>query len=431
MAHNFLRFLSRLRPLCVAAGGFFIALPCFSQAKPDCSALPDATRLRGVLQSIVKQGSEKNGGLGNQEWAAVVNRDGIVCAIVFSGTTRGDQWPGSRLIAAEKANTANGLSGNNYALSTANVFAAAQPGQSLYSLATSAPPNPNAVFGEAVSFGTPNDPMVGKAVGGIIVFGGGLALYSPQGKIVGGLGLSGDTSCTDHVIAWKVRHELHLDAVPMGPSPDHNDNMIIDWKNNSSASGFGHPPCKGGSPAEYIIGNLSKDFPDRSSITLDRRNVTMARSFPRFFESTFISGATRGGGTLSRVWLGLAGRRNALARNDRWGRGRCAGHAFLAPGSQVAAETLIQLHWKDVAQGWRIPWYMVCDTWVVTLVFFSDLLHLRPAGSYYRVCGFKCSKRDPAILGRGVLATIYMTATPNSIVLGIDPTVEQDAVSPA
>jgi uncharacterized protein GlcG (DUF336 family) len=261
VAHNLLRFLSRLGPCCVVAGCFTLALPSFAQAKPDCSAVPDSTRLRSILQSIVKQGSEKNGGMGNQEWATVVNRDGIVCAIVFSGTTRGDQWPGSRLISAEKANTANGLSGNNYALSTANVFAAAQPGQSLYSLATSAPPNPSAVFGDPASFGTPNDPMVGKAVGGIIVFGGGLALYSPQGKIVGGLGLSGDTSCTDHVIAWKVRHELHLDAVPMGPSPDHNDNMIIDWKNNSSASGFGHPPCKGGSPAEYIIGNLSKDFP--------------------------------------------------------------------------------------------------------------------------------------------------------------------------
>ena len=117
MAHNVFRFLSRLRPLSLATGSLILALPCFSQAKPDCSALPDATRLRTVLQSIVKQGSEKNGGLGNQEWATVVNRDGIVCAIVFSGTTRGDQWPGSRLISAEKANTANGLSGNNYALS--------------------------------------------------------------------------------------------------------------------------------------------------------------------------------------------------------------------------------------------------------------------------------------------------------------------------
>jgi hypothetical protein len=81
----------------------------------------------------------------------------------------------------------------------------------------------------------------------------------------------------------------------------------------------------------------------------------------------------------------------------------------------------IQLRWKDVAQGWRIPWYLVCDTWVVTLVLLRDLLHLRPAGSHYRVCGFKYGKRDPAVLGRGILATIYMTATPNSIVLGIDP----------
>jgi multisubunit Na+/H+ antiporter MnhE subunit len=80
----------------------------------------------------------------------------------------------------------------------------------------------------------------------------------------------------------------------------------------------------------------------------------------------------------------------------------------------------IQFDWKDVAQGWRIPWYMVSDTWVVTLVFFKDLLHLNPAGSYYRVCDFE-SNRDPAILGRGVLATIYMTATPNTIAIGIDP----------
>jgi len=107
----------------------------FSQAKApasaDCSALPDHARLRSVLQSVVKEGQVKNTGLGNQEWVAVVNRDGIVCAVAFSGNERGDQWPGSRLIAAEKANTANALSGKNYALSTANLYAAAQPGQSL------------------------------------------------------------------------------------------------------------------------------------------------------------------------------------------------------------------------------------------------------------------------------------------------------------
>jgi multisubunit Na+/H+ antiporter MnhE subunit len=87
---------------------------------------------------------------------------------------------------------------------------------------------------------------------------------------------------------------------------------------------------------------------------------------------------------------------------------------------QRSQPNTVQLRWKDVAQGWRIPWYLVCDIWIVSSIFFKDLLHLRPAGSYYRVCGFKCGKRDPAILARGVLATIYMTATPNTIVLGID-----------
>jgi uncharacterized protein GlcG (DUF336 family) len=237
------------------------ALPLAAQSKPDCSALPDAGRLRSIVQSVVKEGAGKNGGLGNQEWAAVVNRDGVVCAIVFSGNTRSDEWPGSRVIAAEKANTANALSGRDYALSTANIYAASQPGQSLYSLATAAPPNPLAVFGNATTFGTPTDSMVGKAIGGIIVFAGGLPLYSNDGKIVGGLGLSGDTSCTDHVIAWKVRHELHLDAVPMGPSPDHNDNMILDFQNGISQSGFGHPSCKGGTQADSIIAGLSKNYP--------------------------------------------------------------------------------------------------------------------------------------------------------------------------
>lgn len=247
--------------LAIVLSAVCLSLPVAAQTTPDCSALPDAGRLRSVVQSVVKEGASKNSGMGNQEWAAVVNRDGIVCAIVFSGTTRSDQWPGSRVIAAEKANTANALSGRDYALSTANVYAASQPGQSLYSLATSAPPNAQAVFGSPATFGTPTDPMVGKAIGGVIVFAGGLPLYTNAGKIVGGLGLSGDTSCADHVIAWKVRHELYLDAVPMGPSPEHNDNMILDFNNGVSQSGFGHPSCKGGMVPDAIIHSLSKDFP--------------------------------------------------------------------------------------------------------------------------------------------------------------------------
>jgi uncharacterized protein GlcG (DUF336 family) len=252
---------SRSLQISIASLVALAALPLSAQDQANCAGLPDTGKLKQVVQSVVKEGAAKNGGMGNQEWATVVNRDGIVCAIVFSGTTRSDEWPGSRVISAEKANTANGLSSRDYALSTANVYAASQPGQSLYSLATSAPPNPNAVFGNPAMFGTTNDPMVGKAIGGIIVFAGGLPLYSNDGKIVGGLGLSGDTSCTDHVIAWKVRHELHLDAVPMGPTAEHNDNMILDFYNGQSQSGFGHPSCKGGNNADNIIKSLSKDFP--------------------------------------------------------------------------------------------------------------------------------------------------------------------------
>jgi uncharacterized protein GlcG (DUF336 family) len=227
-----------------------------------CGALPDHANLLAALQAVVKQGKEANTGMGNQEWAAVVNRDGVVCAVVFSGPDRGAQWPGSRVIAAEKAHTANALSGPNFALSTANLYFPSQPGQSLFGLNTSAPPNGQAVYaGSPAQFGQSNDPLVGKPIGGIVVFGGGLALYDSHGKIVGGLGVSGDTACADHVIAWKVRHGLGLDAVPLGVAKNATDNMILDIQNGTSASGFGHPSCKGGKASDDVIGKLAEQVP--------------------------------------------------------------------------------------------------------------------------------------------------------------------------
>jgi uncharacterized protein GlcG (DUF336 family) len=233
-----------------------------AQPKADCSAVPDHATLRAALQGVLKQGQEANTGLGNQQWAVVVNRDGLVCAVVFSGPERGSQWPGSRIIAAEKAHTANALSLPNFALSTANLYFSSQPGQSLYGLATSAPPNPQAAYaGSPEQFGQPGDPLVGKPIGGVIVFGGGLALYDAKGKLVGALGVSGDTACADHVVAWKVRHALNLDAVPAGPAPNGNDNMILDLQGGSSVSGFGHPSCRGGKPSDEVIKRLPEQFP--------------------------------------------------------------------------------------------------------------------------------------------------------------------------
>jgi uncharacterized protein GlcG (DUF336 family) len=245
----------------VAASAFvaFSLLAC-AQNPQDCSRVPDYNRLKAALTSAVKEGKGVNGGLGNQEWGTVVNRDGIVCAVVFTGPNRGAEWPGSRLISAEKANTANAFSTDNFALSSGNIFSAAQPGNSLYSIVSG--PDPATAFaGDPQKFGQPDDPLVGKPIGGVIVFGGGLALYDKKGKIVGALGVSGDTSCADHVVAWKTRHTLALDAVPMGVAPGPSDNLIFDIQNGVSSSGFGHPACKGGNPSEDIIGKLNQTHP--------------------------------------------------------------------------------------------------------------------------------------------------------------------------
>ena len=243
--------------LCLA-----LSLSVAAQTAQNCAGLPDYSKLKSTVISVVKEGENANGGLGNQMWAVVVNRDGIVCAVAFSGPDRGAQWPGSRMIAAEKANTANALSGPNFALSTANLYAGSQPGGSLFGLTTSGPPNPQAAYaGKPEDFGTSNDPLVGKPLGGIIVFAGGLALYDTKGKILGALGLSGDTSCTDHIIAWKVRHSIGLDGVPMGVASDQSDNIIFDIKDGVSASGFGHPVCQGGRPSDEIARKLPQSYP--------------------------------------------------------------------------------------------------------------------------------------------------------------------------
>lgn len=246
--------------LAVIALTLFFSTSLFAQNSADCSQVPDHKTLKAALTDVVKRGKEANSGLGNQMWGVVVNRDGVVCAVVFTGPKRDAQWPGSRLIAAEKANTANSLSLQNFALSTANVYAATQPGGSLYGLITIAPPNPQTAFaGPPENFGMPNDPLVGKPIGGIVVFGGGFALYNSKGQIVGALGVSGDTSCADHVIGWRTRRALGYDKVPLGPAPDQTDNMILDFSNGTSASGFGHPTCKGGTPPDEIIKKLGDE----------------------------------------------------------------------------------------------------------------------------------------------------------------------------
>jgi hypothetical protein len=246
-----------------------VASSAFAQS--SCAGLPSWSDLKSALQSAV--GASGNGGLGFNMWGTIVANDGTVCAVAFSGAQYTYQWLGSRVISAQKANTANDFSlgkgttpsssafgSNGLALSTANLYSAVQPGGSLYGLQHSNPVNPTLAYGSekpnneapASTFGSTNDPMVGRRVGGVNVFGGGLGLYSSADNKVGGLGVSGDTSCTDHMIAWRVRHSLgldHLSGVGGVSNAAYPDNIIFDITPNPSggtgisAGGFGHPTC--------------------------------------------------------------------------------------------------------------------------------------------------------------------------------------------
>ena len=239
------------------------------EEREGCAALPDHSVLKAALIAATET---ETSGLNNQMWGTIVSRDGVVCAVAFSGVNRGAQWPGSRVISAQKANTANAFSLDSssnssgsgqpggLALSTANLYSATQPGGSLFGLQASNPVDVEAAYrGPSAAYGTISDPLAGHKIGGVNVFGGGLALYGKGHRIIGAVGVSGDTSCADHDISWRVRHNLGLDhlaasgSIPAvgGVSGDaaHPDNIIFDITPNPnggtgvSAGGFGHPTC--------------------------------------------------------------------------------------------------------------------------------------------------------------------------------------------
>lgn len=282
-----------IRPFALSYSVSALAILFAGPALADCGSLPNLSQLRSALVAAITPSGGANGGLGFNMWGTIVDRDGTVCAVAFSGNQFTSQWLGSRVISAQKANTANDFSlGHNatpagslfptgLALSTANLFSAVQPGGSLYGLQHSNPVDTEAAYGNhpgfggvtpanfnpapinSQAFGTTSDPMVGKRVGGVNVFGGGLALYK-AGQRVGGLGVSGDTSCTDHMVAWRTRNGLGFDelqGVKGVADASHPDNIIFDITPNpdgtggtgqapngsggvgQSASGFGHPKC--------------------------------------------------------------------------------------------------------------------------------------------------------------------------------------------
>jgi uncharacterized protein GlcG (DUF336 family) len=202
-----------------------------ARAEASVACPVDFDWLRAELQDAEEADSS---GFNNHFWAVVVNREGTVCAVAYSGRDRDSQWLLSRQVAAAKAFTANGLSLEDAPISTAQLYPWVQPGASanpLFGLAHGNPVDPDDAYrGDYNQFGTRSDPMVGRRVGGTMTVGGGLALYS-HGDRVGGLGLSGDTACADHSTAWRLRASLRL-----APSVA-TDTITLDDTS-------GHPHCQ-------------------------------------------------------------------------------------------------------------------------------------------------------------------------------------------
>ncbi|CAB3709025.1 hypothetical protein LMG27174_04118 [Paraburkholderia rhynchosiae] len=214
--------------------GLSVAYPALAGENDDDTGAR-CTLPQGTVSLVEKQLftvvnlSDANGGIfkPNRMWAAIVDREGHLCSVIKTG----DAWPGSRAIAIAKAYTANGFSNDALALSTANLYAATQPGGSLYGLNNSNPFNPR-----FLERGT----GIGHTVGGVITFGGGVALYA-GGKVIGGLGVSGDSACADHAIAYRMRKLAGLGTVPKGQGPNNTDNIV--YAASSSPMGFEHPHC--------------------------------------------------------------------------------------------------------------------------------------------------------------------------------------------
>jgi uncharacterized protein GlcG (DUF336 family) len=231
---------TRTRFLSCLAGATLLSTA--AQAQISSSTVPSQScnipattvqRVQSKLAAVVNL-SDGNGGIfsPNLMWSAVVDRSGTLCSVIKTG----DAWPGSRAIA--KAETANDFSNQKLALSTANLYAPTQPGGSLYGLNNSNPFNP---FYNQITTGAGLGTGVGQNPGGIITFGGGVALYL-NGRVIGGLGVSGDSSCADHAIAFRMRLLASLNVVPKGVAPDNTDNIIY-APAGTAPTGFQQPHC--------------------------------------------------------------------------------------------------------------------------------------------------------------------------------------------
>jgi len=197
-------------------------------------------------------------------WATLVNETGRVCYVYSvdgaAGADNGGKaagntaWLGSRVISIQKANTANAFSLNELAISGGALTVATYEGGSLFGLQASNPVDASRAYaGPASDYGKKADPAVGKRIGGLNVFGGAVALYSSDldddGNPVkiGAVGVSGDTSCRDHTMAYRLRLGLGF-----ANEPNDDGLELIDTTTTPLSGLFQQPACGVSDPAPTV-----------------------------------------------------------------------------------------------------------------------------------------------------------------------------------
>lgn len=253
--------------------GAALALAATSSMATTCTDLPKYEELKTVLQQVTSGGAAANGGIGMPVWLSLVDTSGTVCAIVhpldssvkeFDVTS--EMAMAHRVISIHKANTANAFSTNMIGVASGNLFSASAPGGAAYGYNLDSQIDP--FLGKPIFFGTTKDPVIGKRLGGYDTTAGGLALFDNNKKKIGAIGVSGDTHCSNHVIAWKIREQLASGAykstnVPFGLSAKYNDmliqDIIPDTKTGGagfSESSYGHPQCRNNPTVEQAAGSI-------------------------------------------------------------------------------------------------------------------------------------------------------------------------------
>lgn len=240
-----------------ALAGTSLSTSVLATRSSRCEDLPNNTELRNVLLEVTNDPAGNGGVPILGVWAALVDTTGTVCAVVSSeeGDLSVNSELAHRIFSVQKANTSNAFSNSKSTTASGQLYTQSLPGGTLYGAMLNTPINVNA--GDVTKFGTVKDPIIGKRVGGYNAWAGGLGLYNSAKIKVGAIGVSGQSRCTDHLIAWKVRNKLANGAfvntnIPFGFSPTGTDALVLDVIPDPTGSGGpGHSPSGLGHPSSF------------------------------------------------------------------------------------------------------------------------------------------------------------------------------------